>query len=257
MIGSVAGGFALSTVDVNGIFLLFSFFPLLQLAACGLIDDKRLTDGALEYERKGCKGDDRQGQTEPIQTLKRITSNDRNDTNEKEPGGFNEVYRDQGVACRKGSFAEESDEEGVCVYSEIASVEAGDEAVLADKRLSVSNHEDWVEIEPKKLKDVSEDCGFNSEEKSKELEVFPLDGIKHFEQFDPLNEIGLRRRKNEAGIAISKKDSEVTKEFEVSFLSKIRRTFTVLFQAIREPTIRRPMVTYSPCLGLPWLGEAL
>lgn len=50
IIGSICGGLGLAVLNVEGIFLLLSLFPLLQLLACGMIDDTTLGQVAMSID---------------------------------------------------------------------------------------------------------------------------------------------------------------------------------------------------------------
>jgi hypothetical protein len=51
IVGSVSAGLGgLSVLNVEGIFLIFSIFPLLQLVACGLMDKRMLGQVAFRIE---------------------------------------------------------------------------------------------------------------------------------------------------------------------------------------------------------------
>jgi len=54
IIGSICGGLGLAVLNVEGIFLLLSLFPLLQLLACGMIDDTTLGQAAMSIDEGSC-----------------------------------------------------------------------------------------------------------------------------------------------------------------------------------------------------------
>ena len=54
IIGSICGGLGLAVLNVEGIFFLLSLFPLLQLLACGMIDDTTLGQVAMSIDEGSC-----------------------------------------------------------------------------------------------------------------------------------------------------------------------------------------------------------
>lgn len=54
IIGSISGGLGLGALNVEGILLLLSLFPLVQLLACGMIDDKTLGQAAMSTDEGSC-----------------------------------------------------------------------------------------------------------------------------------------------------------------------------------------------------------
>lgn len=266
MCGSIAGSFALSVFGVNGIFLFFSIFPLSQLFVCGFIDEKGLTDGAIEYDSRSDKKDEAEGRTEQMQTVKRHVSfsnpliggpidNDGIKVGKVQVQTLVDASDDgitkadgSGVAAYENGSAEEIKDQQATDYMEDTTKECEDHMILAYNRNLVDEDEDedWVEIEATHLEEVSEG-GDSCVKRNTKVEFFPLDGVHQLERFDSFDQDGLRRRRGE--LEIDGAETRSTKEVElkksgVSLSSNIKWTMSGLFQAIKQPAIHKPMLWF-------------
>lgn len=236
MLGSVVGGFALSAFDVNGIFLLFSIFPLLQLVACGLIDEKALTGGVTEVDHEKEEAGERIQEREAVEEnllYAKPTSDELQCNNEDSTG--------EGTVQAEGFFKADGNK-GVVLEKGIGMGESKDH-----ERDLVDEDGDWVEVEANKAEDTSESSKSSSIRRNIEGNVSAPRGRVYFKESDPSYGAHLRRRKHEVEIDGEKKEGNVeveSKKHDLYFLSKIRGTFWTLFQTIRQPAIRQPMLWF-------------
>lgn len=227
MFGSVAGGFALSAIDVKGIFLFFSLFPLLQLLSCGLIDERALMSEVAEAEHKKEQTEKNIQEREPA-----YGEDTNNDTHHKDK----DKTTCEAVQSSKGPLKEDGVEEpenGIAVQESRC-------GVLLDE------DEEWVEVEASNTEEAPASYESSSIIENTEENVSALQHRVHSKDSDSSYEAQLHQKRKSAEIDEQKKDTSVDAKnmHNLSISSRLSGTFQILFQTIRQPSIRLPMLWF-------------
>ncbi|MCO5613556.1 hypothetical protein L7F22_067833 [Adiantum nelumboides] len=214
MFGSVVGGFALSALEVKGIFLVFSFFPLLQIVSCSLIDEKSLISevGEVDHDKTLAKENHKEMVADHRDKLK------NKDECEPVGGQLNPMFG--------GPF--------VTGASETAST-------MGEFQYGMLVHEngEWVEVQPKDVKEapISDESDVFRDTKN----LPAREGRAHSSslegtQISPRSSI-TEQLEEESNLNIRKKPA-------VSISSRLKGTFQILLQTIKQPAIRQPMLWF-------------
>eukprot|EP00250_Pteridium_aquilinum_P009791 c18939_g1_i1 orf=352-1632(+) len=225
MFGSVAGGFALSTIDVKGIFLFFSIFPLLQFVSCGLIDEKALTSEVAEVDHE------KENSEEKIQEIE----------SENSEGAQHQLHHKDEMKTIGEETMQASKAKGPSKEDGFEGAESG--IGVGDSRYGVLADEDgeWVKVEANNAERASAIDGKNTEKN-----VSAAEGRVCSTDSDSSSGPHLCQEGCLAELHEEKKDSKVDikKKCNFSISSKLTGTVRILFQTIRQPAIRQPMLWF-------------
>eukprot|EP00249_Psilotum_nudum_P014242 c24736_g1_i2 orf=744-2267(-) len=238
MVGSVAGGFSLSTLGIEGIFLLSSLFPLLQILTCGGVDEKSLVRGASTDDMVNIGNEETVIGADNIKT---------------------EVKNIDGL----GVPMEAELVKGMHLVQQ-ARVEDSAHNTSPVEEFHAMEDDDWVEIDNYRVEDIVEDPNVILEKPSVELELCPHEiaehGLKvssemnimaseetsHYKHLDTFYG-GLHNRRKNLETTDTREDDVKAPQDNVhkeNFIHKIQLTLIALFEAVKQPVILRPMLWF-------------
>ncbi|KAH7277395.1 hypothetical protein KP509_39G048900 [Ceratopteris richardii] len=222
MFGSILGGFALSTIDVKGIFLAFTFFPLLQLVSCSLVDEKALISDMVEndHEIELAEGNELQNKREGEEVV-------------NDPNAENRCDCDPQCKDMSQNFEGSSESEGT---------EATQPAQEFEYGMLVQEDGDWVEVQANHTKDSA--SGHVSSENMMAV-ISNLESNVHLKKLNLSSEGQLKKRRVRRDFnQIEGAVVDVRKDTNLSVTSRLKETVVVLIQTIKQPSIRQPMLWF-------------
>ncbi|KAI5062379.1 hypothetical protein GOP47_0022918 [Adiantum capillus-veneris] len=218
MFGSVVGGLALSAINVKGIFFVFSFFPLLQIVSCSFIDEKSLISEVGEVDREAIHAKENHQE-------RAVDDKDKPENKDKrEPLG--DAINQRSGAPFFMDASESNKSMGEFQYG-----------------MLVLENGEWVEVQPKNVKEapVSDESDFHQDKT--EANVSAIEDSMHSEDFGSSEGAQINLK---SFIVKQKENSSVNvrKDSSLSISSRLRETFQILLQTIKQPTIRQPMLWF-------------
>lgn len=217
MFGSVVGGFALSAVDVKGIFLFFTIFPLSQLFLCSLVDERAL--------------------------IRKVTDQEEETTveffQEKEPPCKDEsLFNVEDKATCESTM---QPSKGLLEENVVKERENGDSTC----EVPLDEDEDWIEVEANSAEDASAGDETSSIIEHEDENVSALKGSVHLgPDLSHVPQLHQRRGSQKTNEERKDNTSNVEKLRDLSVSSRLREAFKILFRTIRQPAIRQPMVWF-------------